>query len=328
MPEQLIEHEITMPVCNPDSSGVSRSFEFAGRIDHLEPVPDGNGTFRVIDYKSTGNPHRTIAEKTIGFQAELYALAAQQRGMRIVEMAYRLIQTPGIKFVPKKDGDWTGYEERCVEWFDDPEHPDRLMEHPISINPARLAVARAYLWDCSQRVLEARRPEGGRWLPNENGCWTWNKPCPFLPLCEALAAGSDAQYLIDQDYEVQSEIHPELSPCPGNGCKRRLTYTSCSALTLCEQKYFWLYELGIRKKRQYDEAPWLGSAMHVGIEAYRKGLSLEGARESAYRAIDDWKNANPAFGEGVDKVLRQVCKARAMVRAAMARWPIHKDAAA
>ena len=303
-----VEHEITMPILNPDSSGSSRTFRFAGKIDEMD-LQEG----RIIDYKSTKDPLRFVAEKTIGFQPDLYALAARECGICVQEIEYRLVSVPGIICTKGKpdNGSLDAYEGRCFQWCCDPGHPRRLWPHPIPINPARLATARAYAWDCAKRILDSRKHH--RWLPNEHGCWTWNKACPFLPLCEQLAGGGDPQWIIEERYETKPKNHTELETEEDG--KTILTYSSMSTLSLCEQKYYWSYERGLRRKQDYDVAPWLGSAMHAGIAAFATG-----GIEAAYAAIDAWREANPAFGEAIDKVEENVRKARAMCRAAMERW--------
>jgi hypothetical protein len=301
------EHVVVMPVRNPLTGWKSRGFVYAGRID--ESVIG-----RIVDYKSTTDPHQFIDKVSISFQTDLYRMAEMFMGNELVhECEYRLISVPGIKFVEKKDGGWAGYEERCFNWLNDPEYPDRLMSHVVPINPAREETAKHYLWDCCARIRLCRRT--GIWMPNENACHCWNKRCPYLQLCQLTINDDDVAWAIEQDYEA-IPAHPELGEIEIPTGKQIVSYSSCATLTLCEMKYYWRHEQCLQRKATYDSAPWLGSAMHAGIAAFRTG-----GYEAAVAAIDEWEQGNPAFGEAADAVLQQKHKARAMARAAAERWP-------
>ncbi len=305
------EQEVTCQIRNPATGGVSKSFIFAGKIDEQEVDEDGHC---VIDYKSSSDPRRAIEKKTISFQPELYALALLSRGIRISEIEYRFIRTPGIKCTAKKPdcGDFEAYENRAVQWIMD--NRDGLVSHPIPTNEARLNSAKDYLWDCSKRILDCRLHE--RWLPNENGCHLWNKSCSYVRLCETLAAGGDPEWIIQDRFEAKPKRNAELDVVE-NG-RQLLTYSACSTLCSCDQKYYWAYEhggMGIVPAREDAEARWIGSAMHAGIQ----GFQASGLGE-AFANINEWREANPVLGSDVEKQKTNYRKARAMMRAAMLEW--------
>ncbi len=203
------------------------------------------------------------------------------------------------------------YEEACYQQLID--DPDRLKIHPLHLNRGSMEQARAYLWDCAKRILDNRRSK--RWLHNANACFNWSRRCPYLDLCETLAAGGDPSWIMEERFHVASTVHPEL----GEKAHDRwnvLTYSSCEDLVSCEMFYWWKYEYRLRRGDNEETEPLrVGSAMHLGMEVFaKKGL------QPALLAIDEWMANNPVLGDDVRKQDEQIAKARAMVRAASERW--------
>jgi hypothetical protein len=298
----MTEQVVTMPVVNPDTGKPSRSFVYAGKIDLI----DGD---TLVDWKSVSDPEHFIQQKTIGFQGELYALALEAAGTPIARIIYRLITKPTIKFCGK-DANRDAYEQRCVEWLQD---PGRLQEHEVVFNAARLNQARLYLWEISKAILESRRHD--RWLCNEYACKSWNRTCEYAPLCMAASLGSDYQCLMQHDYKA-SALHEELGVVEPQE-RDLLTYSAAATYAHCAMKYFWRYHLGIKRRDETgSEALWIGSAMHAGFEAVTEGV------DAALVAIDEWARKNPVLGqEAAQRQEQQVAQARAMVRAAIEKWP-------
>jgi len=306
--EVLVEHPVAMPVVNPDG-GTSRSFIYRGKIDHAERHP--GGTAIVTDYKFCGNPQDYLDTERISYQRELYAAALEhQENIRITEWRFRLVTVPPFQIGKmKKYPTFEAFEQACQNRL---REPGQLVEPEVPMNRARIEQAKWWLWENSKRVLDCRR--NNRWLHNEHACHDWSRRCPYMPLCLAVACGADYESIIDEQYEVVENSHPELPEAETNG-KDVLTYTSMSTLARCEMCYQWRFERKLAKKQDYADALWLGSASHAGMEAFAKdGL------EAAYAAIDAWAEANPALGQDANKMTAQACKARAMVRAAGERW--------
>ncbi len=143
----MIEKVVSLPIYNPDHDrrrGVSRTFVFMGKLDRME-IQDGT----LVDWKCTSDPMKFIREKTISFQAELYAAALKTEGYDVQEIIYKLLSIPTITFCGK-DKTQSDYEERCVSWLQ--ERAERLMEHPVPINPYRIFRAQEWMWDLSKRI--------------------------------------------------------------------------------------------------------------------------------------------------------------------------------
>jgi len=299
MPDN-VEVVVRCPIINPDTGRSSRRYEFAGVVDVIEDS-------KIVDWKSCSNIDTFVREKKIGFQPYLYALAAQSAGYRIDEIEYRLIETPSIRFCGKDKWDIAAYEDRCFEWLH--ATPNHLMTYSIMINSARMQQTKVFLWDCAKRLLENYAKD--RWLPNEHACHKWQRVCEYAPLCEAMVDGLDVDWIIKDSFEKRESHLKEIE-----SDRKFITYTSLSTLTLCEMKYFWRYVHNLTPRTDYHEARWLGSAMHRGLEAY-----AQGGAQAAKLAIYAWERENPALGEGTKYVDQQCAKARAMVRAAAAKWP-------
>lgn len=310
---QHIEKTVSMPIHNPDTGGVSRTFNYMGKIDRIEGR-------KVVDWKTASDPHQFIKEKKISFQCECYALAAHAAGIELDEMEYRIIRVPSIRFAAedRKVAAATGltvaqcYEDRAYLWILN--QLDGVVEHTIQITQSRLETAKAWLWENTKRILDNRR--ASRWLPNCLACHTWSRECEYMPLCEAVASGLDIDWLASEYYQECEAVHPELN---GAGKEKDVvTFSSLSCLSLCEQKYCWRYEMGLRPKRDDSEAIRIGSCSHAALEAYASG-GIDAARS----AVTSWMELNPALGEdAADKATMQAAKAMAVCRAAAKRWSI------
>lgn len=307
------EKIVSLPVFNPESNGKSNTFTFVGKVDRVEDST-------IIDYKGCSDPADFIHSQKIGCQPYYYAMAVKEAyDIDITEIEFRLVQFPSIRFCGKDNGDVNAYESRCIEWL---RGDGKVVEFSFVLNPARLDYARQKLWSASKRILEARRV--GHWMTNENACKHWNRTCEYADLCTAEADGADVDWIIEQQFEVGENLHPELELNDIDG-KEIISHTRISMLTLCEMKHYWRFERGLHRLWDYAESRWLGSAMHVGLEALAKlakGDGFLGREHAARLAIDDWQKKNPVLGDANTYVDQQCAKARAMARAAAEKWPL------
>jgi len=301
--EVSTERVVNLPVINPSSGRPSRTFRYMGVADRVEGG-------KLIDWKSCASPAQYINERSIGFQAEMYALALAGDGHEINEIEYRLIKKPTIRLCGK-DATTEAYEERCLQWL--LEKPENMVSHTSFISSQRMSQAEQFIWDCSKRIIENRNND--RWLPTSKACYAWSRECEFMELCQSVCDSSDTDWVIETNYEEMSDTHPEIN-VPTT--KNILTFSSMSCLCLCNMKYYWKYERGLRRTGQYSDALWIGSAMHVGLDVYgSKG------EEAALEAIEGWADENPVMGPGAaEKRAQEVAKARAMVRAAAVKWKL------
>ena len=304
------ELAFSLPIRNPRTGRPSVTFVVGGFIDYTDTLQVIGR--RLVDWKTTGSVSQFQAKTTIGFQREIYALGYEATyGELPTEIEYRVIQVPGIRFCSKDKGDWNSYEDRCFTWIlSDSKH---LGEFARPISQGRLTRCREFLWECSKRILESRRAD--RWLPNEMACFNYNRECEFLPLCQGLLEDADVDWLIEQDYTRRPSQADLVSLADG---KEILSYSALKTLTTCGLKYYWQYERRLKRDRGEDSpAMRIGSVSHCGMEAF-----VGSGHEAACEAIEKWTRDNPVLGK--DAAVRQkieMYKARAIVRAAMAKWP-------
>jgi hypothetical protein len=204
-PSRMVEHMVEMPVDNPDTTGTSRTFVYRGKVD-------GVAGGQVLDWKTTSDAVQFIRQKTLGFQAELYALALMHAGVTVNESAYRIIETPSLAFqrggeaTKKYAGGRECYENACYEWI--VSEPTHMVDHVIPIDSGRLDGARHWLWTVAKRIIDNRQT--GRWLRNEHACYNWSRCCEFMPICELEASGNDWRSLLGTSFTVAEDVNPEL----------------------------------------------------------------------------------------------------------------------
>lgn len=347
-----VEQIVSMPIVNPATRRSSRSFIFMGVQDRREDD-------KVIDWKGTSRPDRTITQLTIGYQAELYALAGDGE---VLEIEYRLIQRPQLKYtrprftwavvkadrktaiklceikadaeeivdnwrspapIPTIEGRHTGDESRQA--YEDRcfeqllKEPQRMVSHNYLVTPAKLEQTRWWLWECSKRILDSRR--NNRWIPNTGACFASDRkePCAFLPLCEAVQNGHNYEALILDDFQRVTDPHPELGG-HGENLPDRDILTFSSLSDLARCEMLFYWRHEQCLRKKRDED---SEPLWVGSAMHRgvAGYAKAGLR-TAMAAVEGWAAQNPILGEDAAwKQDEQIARARAMVRAAAVKWP-------
>ena len=197
---------LTAPVRMPSGRKLY-CWTFRGKADAVD-------NSRLIDWKFTSDPTRTIRELDLSFQAELYASALLRQGVTLTTVHYRLIHVPQIKFCGK-DADAAAYEDRALALL---QEPGRLQTHEAFLNQARIAKATSWICEVAQQISYNRKKHLARalvgpsscWLGNRLACHDWSRTCEYYPLCSAMANGADVDWLIGENY-AEGERHPELS---------------------------------------------------------------------------------------------------------------------
>lgn len=247
----LREHKISFPIRNPETTGASRSFVFAGTVDLFDPA-----TGTVTDWKTIANPRQYITQKTISFQPELYALGLIEEGHSPKAVEYRLITRPTIRLKQRQTP--FEYLHECVEWL---RQEGKIVEHSLPLLPERIEAAKHFAWDIASDIVERRRND--RWHANESACWKFGTPCEFLKLCEAVAMGTDVGWLIEDRYEPRQYGKDYES----EGGKDFLSYSAASCFTTCARQFFWRFERQLQAKHETaGEALRIGQLFHQGAE--------------------------------------------------------------
>lgn len=220
-----VERRFDIPLVNPTTEGVSRTFKLSGKVDGIIREKE-TGKILLLEHKTTsqdiGPGSDYWLKLPIDGQVSGYYLGAKQFGYEIENCLYDVIRKPTIKpfkATPeekrkyKKDGtiyaDQHEFDETVDEWFerlsaDIAERPDFYY--------ARIEVARSetdledYLydmWGVAREIADAAN--SGRYSRNPNGCKNFGT-CEYFDVCTGCASIDD-----DNLFITETETNPELN---------------------------------------------------------------------------------------------------------------------
>lgn len=265
------EQEFMLPVVNPNSGRISRTFNYAGKFDGT--VTDGAKRL-LLEHKTTSD---SIEDPTapywmrldIDAQIDLYSLANLQMGEPVDGVLYDVIRKPGIR--PKKSSGETipQYQVRLGE--DTIARPDFYFGRKVIYRlDEQLLEAAEETWNVATEIREARAKD--RHYRNSNACLAWGRPCEYLPICSGRASPEDDRYT------NRKAIHPELPVLSNSGanCKDVLTNSRLAVFRQCRRKHFYRFELGIERATEEDsEALAFGTLFHLALNAWHDCFKKE-----------------------------------------------------
>ncbi len=221
-----VEKPFTGEIRNPDTGRASQTFQMAGKVDAIVRRSDG---MYLLEHKTASSIDANYLDKLwTDTQIALYSFHLRQLGYPIVGVIYnvllkaRLQQKAGeteaeyearrMELAAKnKSGRSTAkrqlpetdeeFQARLAEWYARPEAFHR--EH-IYLSEDRLAMLQEEVWEITQQYLDARRR--GKWLLNTSNCFSYQRPCEYLPYCQS---GFNPN-VVDKLYEI-SPPHEELT---------------------------------------------------------------------------------------------------------------------
>lgn len=199
--EKLFNSEIR----NPDTGRPSQTFVMAGKVDGIVRRPDG---MYLLEHKTASSIDASYLDKLwTDTQIALYSFHLRQLGYPIVGVIYNVLLKSRLKqkageseaefesrraelAAKNKSGKSTAkrqmpesddeFQTRLAEWYARPEAFHR--EH-IYLSEDRLAMLQEEVWEITQQYLDARRR--GKWLLNTSNCFSYQRPCEFLPYCQS-----------------------------------------------------------------------------------------------------------------------------------------------
>lgn len=220
-----IEKPFTGEIRNPDTGRPSQTFVMSGKADAIVRRVDG---LYLLEHKTASSVDDSYLDKLwTDTQIALYSYYLRQLGYPIVGVIYnvllksRLQQKAGeteAEFAARhaelaaknKSGKSTAkrqlpetdeeYQARLAEWYSRPEAFHR--EH-VYLSEERLAMLQEEVWEITQQYLDARRR--GKWLLNTANCFSYQRPCEYLPYCQS---GFNPN-IVDNLYEIVPP-HEEL----------------------------------------------------------------------------------------------------------------------
>ena len=196
-----IEGSFTVPIRNPKTGRVSRSFELSGKTDLV--CLDDCGIF-ITDHKTAAEITGDIIEKLpLDSQLNLYASAISDLlGVNVNRAMYNIIRKTRIK--QKKNESDADFSIRMWTVYSNPENYHREM---VILSDDDRKATMQDLWETTQHLLEAYRTD--TWTRNTDRCFDYFRPCPYFALCRS----NNDQNILDNFYEHRP-ANSELKPTP------------------------------------------------------------------------------------------------------------------
>ncbi len=151
-----VEQSFEIPLTNPDTGAVSRSFTLAGKFDGLVVLPDGREA--VMEYKNVGEDIAPGGEYWLRTRADgqinQYVLGARAIGHDVATVLYDVTRKPTIRLRQSETPEQFG--QRLLN--DISERPDYYFQRrEVPRLEDDLAQFQAELWQQAQQLLEIRR---------------------------------------------------------------------------------------------------------------------------------------------------------------------------
>lgn len=223
-----VEQTFQMPLINPATGAASRTFQLAGKIDAIVVA---NGQLWVMEHKTSAQDispgSQYWQQLCIDPQISTYILAAKELGHDAAGCIYDVLGKPRTKphrATPpenrkyKKDGSLYANQRAEDETLE--EYAGRL-RNDIAADPERYyqrgevvrlaaeeAEAQFDLWHTARMIRESEL--AGRWPRNTDGCFKYNRPCDFWPVCTGESSLEDRVR-----YKQDDNVHPELEDSNG-----------------------------------------------------------------------------------------------------------------
>ena len=200
-----VEKEFDCEIRNPDTGRASQTFTIAGKVDGIVRV---GGDLYLLEHKTASSLSGDYLDRLwTDTQIALYTFYLRQLGFPIVGVVYnvllksRLQQRAGetdaeyearrtALAAKNKSGKSTAQRQmpesdeefaaRLADWYSRPEafHRER-----IYLSEDRLAMLQDEVWEITQQYLDANRR--GKWLMNTSNCFSYQRPCEYLPYCQS-----------------------------------------------------------------------------------------------------------------------------------------------
>lgn len=200
-----IEKEFEGEIRNPDTGRQSQTFRIAGKVDAIVRCHDG---MYLLEHKTAATVDANYLDKLwTDTQIALYCHYLREHGYPIVGVIYNVLLKSRLKqgrgetqseyesrraelAAKNKSGKSTAkrqmpetneeFQARLTEWYSRPEAFHREF---IYLSEERLAMLQDEVWEITQQYLDARRR--GKWLLNTSNCFSYQRPCEYLPYCQS-----------------------------------------------------------------------------------------------------------------------------------------------
>ena len=222
-----VEKEFVGEIRNPDTGRLSQTFKIAGKADGIVKCHDG---MYLLEHKTASNVDASYLDKLwTDTQIALYSHYLRELGYPIVGVIYNVLLKSRLKqsagetqaeyeirhaelAAKNKSGKSTAkrqmpetdeaFQVRLADWY---ARPEAFHREYIYLSEERLAMLQDEVWEITKQYLDAQRR--GKWLLNTSNCFSYQRPCEYLPYCQSGFNSNVADNL----YEIALP-HEELSP--------------------------------------------------------------------------------------------------------------------
>lgn len=200
-----VQKEFEGVIRNPATGCVSRTFTIAGKVDGVVRV--GEELF-LLEHRTASSISGDYLDRLwTDTQIALYSFFLREAGLPIVGVIYnvllksRLQQRQGeteeefetrrsALAAKNKSGRSTAqrqepesdeeFQARLAEWY---ARPEAFHRERIYLSADRLAMLQDEVWEITKQYLDAKRR--GKWLMNTSHCFSFQRPCEYLPYCQS-----------------------------------------------------------------------------------------------------------------------------------------------
>ncbi|MBE3071301.1 MAG: PD-(D/E)XK nuclease family protein [Planctomycetes bacterium] len=199
--EKTFEGEIR----NPDTGRQSQTFMMAGKVDGI--VRAGQELY-LLEHKTASSLTGDYLDRLwTDTQIALYSFYLRELGYPVVGVIYNILlkarlqqragetetefearraalaaknksgKSSAQRQEPETDEEFQG---RLADWY---ARPEAFHRERIYLSEDRLAMLQEEVWEVTQQYLDANRR--GRWLMNTSNCFSYQRPCEYLPYCQS-----------------------------------------------------------------------------------------------------------------------------------------------
>lgn len=263
------EREFLLPIVNPDSGRISRTFNYAGKFDG---IVEHHGQLFLLEHKTASDsiedPNAPYWQRLdIDAQIDLYCLANVQLEQPVVGVLYDVVRKPGIR---PKQVKGEGRVETAAEYAerlgqDTLERPNFYYGRRVIYRTGgQLVEAAGEMWAIAKELLGARKQNAH--YRNPNACLAWNRPCEYLPICSGRTTAEDGS-----KYTRRTSLHVELPVLSESGadCRNILSNSRMATFRQCRRKHLYRYEEAIERiNDEESDALVFGTLMHHCFEEW------------------------------------------------------------
>ena len=202
-----VEKPFEAEIRNPETGRLSQTFTIAGKVDGIVRLAS-DGELYLLENKTASSLTSDYLDRLwTDTQIALYCFYLRQQGFPVVGVIYnvllksRLQQRVGetdqefedrrmVLAAKNKSGKSTArrqeaesdeeFAARLHEWY---VRPEAFHRERIYLSEDRLAMLQDEVWEITQQYLAARGR--GKWLMNTSNCFSFQRPCEYLPYCQS-----------------------------------------------------------------------------------------------------------------------------------------------